>query len=159
MARSRSCFALPPNCSALTRNVGISDDALHERVRDSQTLARRQPRLSVAHVGAPLIAFAADTLGMPLKISTAQREGLAYSSRAMSVLPSRVVDLSSGKSFDRKRFTDLGLNEKALDDLVVQHSAYLGDLLIDNEIIEEAGRLKYPRSPVQERRRAVCGGR
>ena len=81
---------------------------------------------------------------MPLKISTAQREGLAYSSRAMSVLPSRVVDLSSGTSFDRKRFTDLGLNEKALDDLVVQHSAYLGDLLIENEIIEEAGRLKDP---------------
>ncbi len=61
----------------------------------------------------------------------------------MSVLPAKIVDLSSGTSFDRKRLTDLGLNEKALDNLVVEHSAVLGDLLIENEIIEDAGRLKY----------------
>jgi hypothetical protein len=61
----------------------------------------------------------------------------------MSVLPARTVDLTSGTSLERKRFTDLGLNERALDDLVVQHSAVLGDLLVENEILEEAGRLKY----------------
>jgi hypothetical protein len=62
---------------------------------------------------------------------------------SMSVLPSKIVDLNSVVPFARKTFSDVGLNERALDDLVVQQAAVIADLLIENDIIEEAGQLKY----------------
>ena len=61
----------------------------------------------------------------------------------MTALPSQIVDLNSRTPFRRKTFSEVGLNEKALDTLVVEHSALIADLLIENDIMEEAGRLRY----------------
>ena len=61
----------------------------------------------------------------------------------MTALPSQIVDLNSRTPFRRKTFSEVGLNEKALDTLVVEHSTLIADLLIENDIMEEAGRLLY----------------
>lgn len=61
----------------------------------------------------------------------------------MSVLPSQIVDLNSSIPLTRKTFTDVGLNERALDTLVVEQSALIADLLIENGMLEETGRLLY----------------
>lgn len=61
----------------------------------------------------------------------------------MSTLPSRLIDLSSDVPFQRKTFSEIGLKEGDLDELVRRHSDVIADLLVENDIMEEAGRLRY----------------
>jgi hypothetical protein len=61
----------------------------------------------------------------------------------MSTLPSRLLELRSGVQFHRKTFSEIGLNEGALDELVKSHGDVLADLLVENDIMEEGGRLRY----------------
>ena len=61
----------------------------------------------------------------------------------MSTLPSRLIDLRSDVPFQRRTFSEIGLKERDLDDLVKSHGDVLSDLLVENDIMEEAARLRY----------------
>jgi hypothetical protein len=61
----------------------------------------------------------------------------------MSTLPAKLVELTSGQSFVRRTFTDLGLAERALDEIVERQADVIADLLIENGVIEDGSRLRY----------------
>ncbi len=56
---------------------------------------------------------------------------------------SRIVDLNSGATFERKTFSEAGWNEAALDRLMEQQADLIADLLIENDVMDEGERLRY----------------
>jgi hypothetical protein len=61
----------------------------------------------------------------------------------MSALPYQIVDLNSSLRLERKSFTEAGLNERDLDELVINQRELIADVLIENDIIDEGAHLRY----------------